>query len=151
MEEAPGQSAGVKRIIVVKYVISLAALSFAFAGAAIAAPLSEQAAAPTYTAAQANTGRDEYVTYCVDCHGKNLNDGEFGGPPLIGQAFRDKWLGRPASALLGYVAAAMPPEARGRLPRETYGEIVAYILSANGVVASDAPVNAATPAAPAPK
>jgi len=87
----------------------------------------------SFTAAQAATGEVEYKASCIDCHGPNLNDGEFGGPPLKGDAFTAKWLKLPASALVGYVHAAMPPDAPGRLPMGTYVEIVAYILSVNGV------------------
>ena len=87
----------------------------------------------SFTAAQVTSGEAEYKASCVDCHGPNLNDGEFGGPPLKGDAFAAKWFKMPAGALVGYVHAAMPPDGPGRLPMGTYVEIVAYILSVNGV------------------
>jgi mono/diheme cytochrome c family protein len=87
----------------------------------------------SFTVAQVANGEAEYKTSCIDCHGPNLNDGEFGGPPLKGDAFTAKWFKMPAGALVGYVHAAMPPDGPGRLPMGTYVEIVAYILSVNGV------------------
>lgn len=87
----------------------------------------------SFTAAQAANGETEYKASCIDCHGPHLNDGEFGGPPLKGDGFAAKWFKLPASALAGYIHAAMPPDAPGRLPMGTYVEIVAYILSVNGL------------------
>ena len=87
----------------------------------------------SFTAAQATSGEAEYKASCIDCHGAHLDDGEFGGPPLKGAAFTAKWFKLPASGLVGYIHAAMPPDAPGRLPLGTYVEITAYILSMNGV------------------
>jgi mono/diheme cytochrome c family protein len=93
------------------------------------------AAQLSFTAAQVANGEAEYKVSCIDCHGPSLNDGEFGGPPLKGEAFTAKWLKLSPSALVGYVHGAMPPDAPGRLPLGTYVEIVAYILGVNGVPA----------------
>ena len=91
----------------------------------------------SYTAAQAERGKDSYVSSCMDCHGANLDDGEFGGAPLKGTAFRAKWLSGPVGSLFAYTAAAMPPDRPGRLPPETYADIVAYLLSRNGIGAGN--------------
>jgi mono/diheme cytochrome c family protein len=91
------------------------------------------AAQLSFTAAQVASGEAEYRASCIDCHGPNLNDGEFGGPPLKGDAFTAKWFKLPVSALIGYVHAAMPPDAPGRLPLGSYVEIVDFILSMNSV------------------
>lgn len=111
----------------------------AIAGVAIAqtTPSEPKPARLSFTAAQAESGKAEYASRCIECHGANLNDGEFGGPPLKGDAFREKWFGQPAGALVGFTQAAMPPDAPGRLPLEAYVEIVAYVLSNNGVAPSD--------------
>lgn len=90
----------------------------------------------SFTAAQADIGHREYAVACMDCHGQNLNDGEFGGPPLKGETFRAKWFKMPASGLVGYMRSAMPPDSPGRLPLGTYTEIAAYILSMNGIAPS---------------
>lgn len=133
-----------KRLVIVAGPL---ALFVASAGVAMARPDQAQAitAAPapaSFTAAQAASGLAEYKANCADCHGANLNDGEFGGPPLKGEAFRAKWFGRPPGALIGFTRAAMPPDSPGRLPLGTYVEIAAYLLSANGVPAGDGPLPA---------
>ena len=87
----------------------------------------------SFTPAQVDSGRSEYTQSCNDCHGPHLDDGEFGGPPLKGPAFIAKWLRLPPSTLVNYVHNTMPPDTPGRLPTGTYVEIVAYILSVNGI------------------
>jgi Cytochrome C oxidase, cbb3-type, subunit III len=87
----------------------------------------------SFTAQQIASGKTEYQTNCTDCHGTNLNDGEFGGPPLKGSIFAVKWFKLPVSALVGYVQTAMPPDNAGRMPLGTYVEIVAYLLNQNGI------------------
>jgi S-disulfanyl-L-cysteine oxidoreductase SoxD len=87
----------------------------------------------SFTAAQAARGKESYASSCMDCHGANLDDGEFGGAPLKGSAFRAKWLGGSVGSLFAYSQAAMPPDRAGRLPAETYADIVAYILSRNNI------------------
>lgn len=95
-----------------------------------------------YTAEQAARGKVAYAANCTDCHGANLNDGEFGGPPLNGEAFRGKWSVQPVGELVEFVRANMPPDSPGRLPLETYVDITAYLLSANGVGVGDQPLPA---------
>jgi mono/diheme cytochrome c family protein len=93
----------------------------------------EDAATLSFTAAQAASGKAEYAAHCGDCHGAGLNDGEFGGAPLKGEAFRARWFAQPIGALVSFTSGAMPPDSPGRLPFESYVEIVAYLLNANGV------------------
>ena len=99
----------------------------------------------SFTAAQVASGKGEYTESCNDCHGPHLDDGEFGGPPLKGAPFMAKWSRLPPSALVNYIHNAMPPDTPGRLPMGTYVEIVAYILSQNGIApgAKEMPADAA--------
>ncbi len=105
------------------------------AGAAAQSATAQRGA--SYTAAQADRGRDAYTIACADCHGPKLDDGEFGGPPLRGAAFRAKWFGNAVGTLFAYTVAAMPPDRAGRLPRETYADLIAYLLSVNGIKPGD--------------
>ena len=50
-----------------------------------------QPSIPTFTAAQAEQGQAAYRQSCQDCHGSELDNGEFGGPPLKGGYFRGRW------------------------------------------------------------
>lgn len=86
----------------------------------------------SFTADQAARAQREYTRSCADCHGPNLDDGEFGGPPLRGVAFRDKWFGMPVDALYGFMSATMPPDRPGSLSVQTYADLTALILSHNG-------------------
>lgn len=121
------------------------AILFAVAGVA----RSQSPSQLSFTQAQIDSGKSEYTQSCNDCHGPHLDDGEFGGPPLKGTAFMAKWRKLPPSALVNYVHNAMPPDTPGRLPMGTYVEIVAYILSVNGVApgTKEMPTDAAALAA----
>jgi mono/diheme cytochrome c family protein len=105
---------------------------------ALGAPLAPVVAQDTLpkvsiTPAQVDRGRTEYRRSCLDCHGEGLDDGEFGGAPLKGLSFREKWFGMTADVLYGYLSSAMPPDRPGRLSPQVYADLTAYILSANGV------------------
>lgn len=95
-----------------------------------------------FTAEQVARGEREYRRSCLDCHGENLNDGEFGGPPLVGYYFREKWFGLGVAGIFGFTASAMPPDRPGALSDQTYADLVAYILSENGIEAGDTPLPA---------
>jgi mono/diheme cytochrome c family protein len=99
--------------------------------------LQEQSAAKaevavSFTAEQADRGRAAYRRACQDCHGFNLNDGEFGGAPLNGQYFARHWGDGSVAALYGFMAAKMPPDRPGKLNPQTYADLVAFLLSKNG-------------------
>lgn len=103
------------------------------------APTQEAAAAPpTFTAEQADRGRAAYRRYCQDCHGSNLNDGEFGGAPLNGQYFSRHWGNGSVAALYGYLRVKMPPDRPGKLNPQTYADLTAYLLVRNGYQALQA-------------
>jgi mono/diheme cytochrome c family protein len=103
-----------------------------------AAPAAPAGGAPvTFTAEQAARGLTAYNTNCLDCHGPNLDDGEFGGAPLTGSAFEAKWMGGPVSALFSYMVARMPPDRPGALGAGTYAAILAHILQFNGFQPGD--------------
>jgi mono/diheme cytochrome c family protein len=123
-----------RRLLIVNGTILTIVLAAVSAQSASPAQSSPDAAQLSFTATQVASGEAEYKVSCIDCHGPNLDDGEFGGPPLKGDAFTAKWFKLPVSALVGYVHAAMPPDAPGRLPLGSYVEIVDYILSVNGML-----------------
>jgi mono/diheme cytochrome c family protein len=112
------------------------AISAAMAGLALSGSVAnaqEDLPKASFTAAQADAGRAEYQKSCLDCHGANLDDGEFGGPPLRGSNFESTYFGFTADGLFGFIKSAMPPDRPGRLSDKTYADVTAYILSKNGV------------------
>ncbi|HEY9011685.1 MAG TPA: glucose/sorbosone family PQQ-dependent dehydrogenase [Devosia sp.] len=92
----------------------------------------------TFTAEQAARGKTAYDANCVSCHGPDLISANY-GPPLAGQYFQDKWFGQTAAALYAK-AHTMPPSRPNSLGDDTYADLVAYILSVNGLSAGDTPL-----------
>jgi mono/diheme cytochrome c family protein len=91
-----------------------------------------QSAPASFTEEQAARGETDYQRNCQDCHGANLDDGEFGGAPLKGSYFAQHWGAATAYALVGYMKIKMPPDRPGQLSPGTYADLAAYILSRNG-------------------
>jgi mono/diheme cytochrome c family protein len=112
-----------------KPIQSLAAAAILLLAASGAAA---QSGAASFTAEQAARGETVYQRNCQDCHGANLDDGEFGGAPLKGSYFAQHWGAATAYALVGYMKIRMPPDRPGQLSRQTYADVAAYILSRNG-------------------
>jgi mono/diheme cytochrome c family protein len=94
-------------------------------------------AAPSFTEEQAERGHAAYAHNCLDCHGSNLDNGEFGGPPLKGLSFARHWDAANVAALFSFMKAKMPPDRPGLLNDETYADMIAYILSENGYKPDD--------------
>lgn len=86
---------------------------------------------PQFTAAQAAAGKMAYNGNCAVCHGSTMTNGTF-GTPLAGEYFRNMWFGRSVGALYDRSHKTMPPAAPGSLPKDSYANIVAYILELNG-------------------
>src|SRR6202022_4017193 len=54
------------------------------------------------------------------------------GPALVGANFLSGWGTRTVRELFAFVKGSMPPGAEGSLSDETYLDVVAYVLQANG-------------------
>jgi mono/diheme cytochrome c family protein len=100
--------------------------------------LAAQTAPVTYTSTQAERGKASYQHSCEVCHGSELDNGDFGGPPLKGAAFRSHWGSGSAGALFAYVKATMPTDNPGGLNDSTYADILAFVLQSNGYPPGDA-------------
>src|ERR1700741_4182144 len=86
-------------------------------------------AAP-YTDGQASAGRAAYQTNCAACHAADLSGRE--GPQLAGGNFVAQWGDKTAGELIAFMRATMPPAAGASLPDQTYVNLAAFILDANG-------------------
>jgi mono/diheme cytochrome c family protein len=127
------------------------ALAFSVLGTsspALAQNYFEKGHSPSFTEEQAERGKTAYTNSCANCHGTDLNDGEF-GPALKGFAFQQKWGAQSAAALLSYMQQKMPPASPGQLSARTYADLEAYILDANGLEPGTTELSAAKAAAPA--
>jgi cytochrome c len=96
-----------------------------------------------FTQAQADAGRQSYLTNCASCHDENLSGK--GAPALAGKAFIASNFGQHTVAeLYGFIQKSMPFCDGGSLPAESYTDIVAFILEANGAKPGDQPLTPAT-------
>jgi alcohol dehydrogenase (cytochrome c) len=91
------------------------------------------AAAPVFTAAQANAGQTSYQTNCASCHLADLA-GQNEAPQLAGPNFRNTWRTRTTRDLIELMQASMPP-GRPSLANDDYVNLAAFILRANGAAA----------------
>lgn len=89
-------------------------------------------APPPFTAAQARAGQKVFAIQCVSCHRADLA-GSVYAPPLKGNAFTQKYFGKPADALFTELSTRMPPARPGALDTKTYSSILAYLLKENGL------------------
>ena len=107
-----------------------------------AAPEPASAPPPTsvldgiFTEAQVERGRFAYDAQCAECHGEGLGGGEM-APGLTGVAFRFRWRGLKVADIYDSVESTMPPEEPATLGDQTYIDIVAFLLSANGYPTGD--------------
>jgi mono/diheme cytochrome c family protein len=106
-------------------------------GAAPAASKAAGTAAVTFTADQVTRGSDIYADRCVQCHGDTLDNGEFGGAPLNGMYFKQHWGGGTAAGLVAFMKAKMPPDRPGSLTDQSYADLAAFLLDANGYPKGD--------------
>jgi mono/diheme cytochrome c family protein len=104
-----------------------------------AAAQSQGLSKPSYTAAQAQRGGQVYKERCSGCHGADLSGGEGdGAPALAGAPFAAHYGGGGLDQPFNHMMEAMPLDAPGSLPPETYADLLAFILEQNGVPAGTA-------------
>ena len=92
----------------------------------------------TFTEAQATQGESVYGTSCGRCHAGDL--GGLEGPPLKGSYFMSRWSDRPVFDLFDRTMTTMPQDNPGALSDGQYVALLAYMASANGLVAGDTPM-----------
>jgi len=83
-----------------------------------------------YTDAQASRGQSAYGQNCAVCHGATLG-GTGEPPPLAGPEFIAIWNGLSVGELFDRIRSTMPLDRPGALSRETYADILSYVLKSN--------------------
>ena len=104
-------------------------------GAWAAAPQPVQAQAKSawdgvYTEAQAERGKASYEKDCAFCHLADLSGQGF-APPLIDDAFKNRWEEGNVGELFLVTKVTMPQDKPDSLGEATYTDIVAYLLKVN--------------------
>lgn len=120
----------------------------AFVAAGLAAAPAMAAEGP-YNQAQLDKGKSEYNTHCRTCHAAN-GKGAL-GPALAGDAFKQKYAGKPIAELRTYVYEQMPQTAPKSLKDEQLDPIMAFILSLNGTTPGQKELTKDTASAEFPK
>jgi alcohol dehydrogenase (cytochrome c) len=119
-------------------------LLFAAVAAAFLLSPSASTAAPAgdgyFTESQRASGGKLYAQHCATCHGRTLEGGT--ASALVGRYFVDKWNRAPRKAddLHHIISSSMPRPDAGSLEARAYLDIVAFILSRNGLVAGSRPL-----------
>src|SRR5262245_57872998 len=83
-----------------------------------------------YTGAQAERGKAAYEQQCSFCHLSDLRGQGF-APPLIEDAFLQRWGDGTLGDLFTIVKLTMPQDTPASLGDREYADIVAYLLKAN--------------------
>jgi mono/diheme cytochrome c family protein len=81
-----------------------------------------------FTASQADKGKQVYQKNCTACHAPAA---------YTGLAFRRAWSGRSVYDFFDLVRTTMPDDNPGKLSRDEYAEIMAYLLKLNGLPAGE--------------
>jgi len=85
-----------------------------------------------YSSAQASRGRAVYGAHCASCHGSRLEGTN--APALTGPTFIKSWSAYALTAdeLYFITRTTMPKGTPGRLARQDYLDVLAYVLQQNG-------------------
>ena len=83
-----------------------------------------------FTDEQAKRGEPVYQKECGNCHGDSLTGGE-SAPPLSGGAFLANWNGLTLADLFDRIRKTMPQSTPGKLTRQQYADVLAFMLGVN--------------------
>ena len=119
-------------------IMTLTAAAVAASGATQAPPRSAKDG--VYTAAQANRGKAVYDAQCVECHGTMTSVTPDLAPLLGDYVFQAAWKNRSLTQLFNRIRDTMPQNKPRTLSPEQTVDLIAYILSANGLPAGDVPL-----------
>jgi S-disulfanyl-L-cysteine oxidoreductase SoxD len=88
-----------------------------------------------FTAEQAKAGETAYQSHCSGCHGLDLKKTDAEAPDLTEGPFRFGWQGKTVAERFDKIRTTMPKQPLPRLDDKTYIDVIAYILSFNGIPA----------------
>ena len=135
----PGQ----RRHATVMNVLRIAAAIVTLSAAAVAAARAPQDAPRSakegvYTAVQATRGKTVYDEQCMACHGAMTSFTPDLAPLLGDYVFQTAWKNRSLAQLFDRIRDTMPQNKPRTLSPDQTVDLIAYILSANGLPAGEA-------------
>ena len=93
-----------------------------------------------YTAEQADRGKALYGQSCASCHAADLR-GDGTAPSLIEEEFSFQWSDTSVAELFEQIRKLMPSDRPNSLPRQSYADIVAFILQSNKLPSGEKPLD----------
>jgi mono/diheme cytochrome c family protein len=90
--------------------------------------------------AQANRGKALYAEQCTECHGAMTSVTPDLAPLLGDYVFQATWRNRSLAQLFDRIRDTMPQNKPRTLSPEQTVDLIAYILSANGLPAGEVPL-----------
>lgn len=107
---------------------ALAGLLLGLAATSRLAEAQRSVLAGAYTREQARGGEAVFRRVCADCHAT---------AQFQGAAFQQSWAGRSARDLFELIRTQMPQDNPGRLRRDEYAAVLAYIFELNAYPPGD--------------
>jgi len=93
-----------------------------------------------YTTEQADRGKALYAQSCASCHAGDLR-GDGQAPSLVEEEFSFQWGDTSVAELFEQIRKLMPADRPNSLPRQSYADIVAFILQSNKLPAGEKPLD----------
>ena len=115
-------------------VVAVASFRSPVRAAALLAPDEQRSVTDgVYTDAQRTRGQAIYAAECSDCHAADLT-GRDNAPALVGDDFMAPWKDATAGDLFEKIRS-MPPASPGKLSPQQSADVLAHLLSKNGLQA----------------
>jgi len=130
-----------KRFPAVSLAIAMSLAMVAAASAQDPAPGAKKIWDGVYTSGQAARGKAPFERACARCHNVELA-GSQRGPALKGSAFWSKYDNENLSSLFMFIRDTMPQDGPSLLSDEIKADVLAYIMSVNGMPAGSAELKA---------
>jgi mono/diheme cytochrome c family protein len=110
----------------------IGSLVAAASGGPAAAQEPASASDGVYSEAQAMRGQDAFNADCATCHPGKEGSGDGTAPRLWGPEFIARWADRTVGDILVTMRTTMPPNSPASLAKDTYADVLAYVLKMNG-------------------
>jgi mono/diheme cytochrome c family protein len=112
--------------------LSIAALIWIAAFAAVSAQANKSVNEGVYTAAQAERGSNVFKDSCTTCHDPKR---------FTGEDLTSVWGDKPLDELFKHISTTMPEDNPGTLKPQQYVDVIAYFLQLNKYPAGKAELN----------
>ena len=120
------------RLLIAIAIVWSAAVGFSIRAQGQDAPAKVTVWEKIYSEGQAKRGEAEFMTTCSPCHGEDML-GSGLTPPLKGTDFTFHWTGKSVGDLLQRMSL-MPPDDPSSLPKQTYLDILAFVLKSTAIL-----------------